>query len=298
VELAGRSTSVHVEVVLTARGAGTAEVLIRRAFPVAVQADGEKMTAQFVEGTVADLLHASDIELGPEDFVEPAPETPLKENLVVEVRRVDYSEETKREQLEPEVVDAYVATLDVGMADAFVESASATYDVTYRHKLVDGEVAEREIVEMIPMVQPRPADSHAIEEGVPCSRIEGFDDIETDISGLPVGYTRLMEDAVCASYSASRGSGASGLGLYCGTVAVNPEIIPYGTRLYVTSSDGTFVYGYCIATDTGTALMAGRIDLDLFFETDAECMRFGKRAMNVYILPDPPAENETGDAGA
>lgn len=137
---------------------------------------------------------------------------------------------------------------------------------------------------MVPVVAPRPADSNVITKGVPCSRIEGYDDVEMGPDGLPVNYTRLMESAVCTAYSSSGGRGASGLGLYCGTVAVNPNIIPYGTRMYITSADGNFIYGFAIATDTGGAMMEGRVDIDLYFETNAECLQFGKRALNVYIL--------------
>lgn len=292
VKEAGLQTGTHDKIVYTAADEGSADVEIQRAFPVAVEADGEKITAQMVEGTVADLLEESAVELGPEDYVEPAPETPLEKHMMVEVNRVSYTEETRQEELAPEVVDAYKATLP---QDAeFVESYNATYEVTYRDKLVNGEVVESEIVELIPMVAPRPADSYEFIEGVPCSRIEGWDDVEMGPDGLPVNATEVWEGAVCTAYSASRGRGSSGLGLYCGTAAVNPNRIPYGTRMYITSADGKFVYGYCIATDTGTAMMEGHVDLDLFFETNAEARRFGKRALNVYFLP--PVADSTAEA--
>ncbi|MDL2294460.1 ubiquitin-like domain-containing protein [Ruminococcaceae bacterium OttesenSCG-928-D13] len=290
---AGLVTSTHDEIVYEPSDTGTADLVVRRAFPVAVEADGETITAQFVEGTVADLLEKSEVELGPEDFVEPAPETPLEKMMLVEVNRVDYVEETRREELTPEAVEAWVAALP---EDAeFVESYNGTYDVTYRDRLVNGEVESSEIVELVPLVQPRPADSYTITAGVPCSRIEGYDDIEFGPDGLPIGYTDMWEGAVSTAYSSSGGRGASGLGLYCGTVAVNPNRIPYGTRMYITSADGKFIYGFAIATDTGTALMENHIDLDLYFETNAECLQFGKRGMNVYFFgPEPAGEEAAG----
>lgn len=36
-----------------------------------------------------------------------------------------------------------------------------------------------------------------------------------------------------------------------GHIAVNPKQFPYGTELYIVSLDGKFVYGYCMAADTG-----------------------------------------------
>lgn len=67
-----------------------------------------------------------------------------------------------------------------------------------------------------------------------------------------------------------------------GVVAVDPNIIPYGTKLYITS--GNIVYGYAIAGDTGGAAMAGDILVDVFYDTYDECAAFGRRDMTVYII--------------
>lgn len=62
-----------------------------------------------------------------------------------------------------------------------------------------------------------------------------------------------------------------------GIVAVDPRIIPFGTKLYI---DG---YGYGVAADTGGAIKGRR--LDLFFETESEAIKWGRRNVNVYIQP-------------
>ena len=76
---------------------------------------------------------------------------------------------------------------------------------------------------------------------------------------------------------------SSGLGLHYGTVAVNPNVIPYGTKMYITSPDGKFVYGWAIATDTGTAMMEGTVGVDLFYETYLESSLNWKNEVNIYI---------------
>ena len=80
------------------------------------------------------------------------------------------------------------------------------------------------------------------------------------------------------------GKGSSGLGLGYGTVAVDPSVIPYGTLLYITSTDGSFVYGYAVATDTGIAVQKGQILVDLFYETYAESVINGAIQVNVYVV--------------
>ena len=74
------------------------------------------------------------------------------------------------------------------------------------------------------------------------------------------------------------------LGLGYGTVAVDPSVIPYGTLLYITSTDGSFVYGYAVATDTGIAVQKGQILVDLFYETYAESVINGAIQVNVYVV--------------
>ena len=67
-----------------------------------------------------------------------------------------------------------------------------------------------------------------------------------------------------------------------GTVAVDPKVIPLGTALYIVTDDGEYIYGYCIAEDTGGAVKGNIVDL--FFNTLAECYAFGRRNCTVYVL--------------
>jgi len=67
-------------------------------------------------------------------------------------------------------------------------------------------------------------------------------------------------------------------------VAVDPSVIPYGTRLYIVSTDGKRVYGEAVAGDTGGAMLSGKVLVDLFYENESDCYAFGRREVNVYIL--------------
>lgn len=61
-----------------------------------------------------------------------------------------------------------------------------------------------------------------------------------------------------------------------GTIAVDPKVIKLGTKMWVEG------YGYGIAQDTG-GLIKGNI-IDLFMDTEAECWKWGRRQVQVYIL--------------
>jgi len=82
----------------------------------------------------------------------------------------------------------------------------------------------------------------------------------------------------------SPGYGITASGTYAkvGTVAVDPKVIPLGTKMYIVSTDGNVVYGYCTAEDTGGAIKGNKVDL--FYNTTSECLQFGRRSVYVYIL--------------
>ena len=61
-----------------------------------------------------------------------------------------------------------------------------------------------------------------------------------------------------------------------GVVAVDPAVIPLGTRLFIEG------YGYAVAADTGGAIDGH--DLDLGFMTVDECLQWGRRKATVYVL--------------
>ena len=75
---------------------------------------------------------------------------------------------------------------------------------------------------------------------------------------------------------------ATGTRVRIGTVAVDPRVIPYGTRMYIVSNDGGYVYGLSAAEDCGGGIKGNRIDL--YFPTTAECFQFGVRGCTVYFL--------------
>jgi 3D (Asp-Asp-Asp) domain-containing protein len=63
-----------------------------------------------------------------------------------------------------------------------------------------------------------------------------------------------------------------------GVVAVDPNVIKLGTRLYVQG------YGYAQALDVGSAIKGNKIDL--YFETYQEAIKWGRKKVKVFILKD------------
>ena len=94
-----------------------------------------------------------------------------------------------------------------------------------------------------------------------------------------MNYTAIMSmEATAYLPSDGGGSGITAMGIPAayGVVAVDPGIIPLGSRLYIPG------YGMAIAADTGGAIYGYRIDLCM--ESYAEAMDFGRRVVTVYVL--------------
>ena len=75
---------------------------------------------------------------------------------------------------------------------------------------------------------------------------------------------------------------ATGTTVHIGTVAVDPKVIPYGTRMFIVTNDGSYVYGISTAEDCGSSIKNNRVDL--YMPTTAECFRFGVKDCTVYFL--------------
>ena len=78
------------------------------------------------------------------------------------------------------------------------------------------------------------------------------------------------------------GTTATGTPARYGAIAVDPDVIPYGTRMYIVSNDGYWIYGEATAEDCGGAIN-GYI-IDLYFDSYDTCIQFGRRDCTVYIL--------------
>ena len=92
-------------------------------------------------------------------------------------------------------------------------------------------------------------------------------------------YAAVMAMEATA-YLPTDGSGAgitaTGIPATYGVAAVDPSVIPLGSRLYIPG------YGEAIAADTGSAIYGYKIDLCM--ESYDQAMQFGRRTITVYVL--------------
>lgn len=92
----------------------------------------------------------------------------------------------------------------------------------------------------------------------------------------------------CGKSPSSPGYGvtASGLKIIPGTgmkvIAVDPKVIPLGSKVYVQGLNGAWDYGYAVAGDTGGAIKSMKIDL--YMDSHEETLSWGRKKVNIYVV--------------
>ncbi|MGI5893170.1 MAG: 3D domain-containing protein [Candidatus Merdivicinus sp.] len=258
---------------------------IDRAFDVAFDNGGTLTTVPMLENeTVADLLQRAGVSLGEEDIITPALTEVVTPETTVTLQRITYETHIASETIPYETIEQHTPLLKDGKTRQLEEGSNGSQTRTTVNKYING-VYQETISETVEVTKA--AVNEVVLYGDSSATVTTLEvpaDLQLDSNGNPVNYSKKITGKGTA-YSAWDGAKtASGRYAIPGHVAVNPNVIPYGSKLYIKSSDGKFVYGYAIAADTGIALMDGRVTVDLYFDTYLESCLFGAKTMDIYVL--------------
>lgn len=256
-------------------------VTIADGVKVTVTADGETNAVYLAKGNVVDSLNNKGYGVDDDDILSVERSADVAEGMSITINRVDYKDETVTESIAYDTKKEGSDEIELGETKVKTEGVNGAQKVTSRCKYIDGEKVAEEVIDT--QVTKEPVDE-VILVGTKGSNLTSVAGTFTDYNGATVAYSRVVTGSGTA-YTAPAGAGtATGVPAYHGGVAVNPNVIPYGTKLYIESTDGSFVYGYATAVDTGGALMDGSAVVDCFYNTYGECVNFGRRNVNVYIV--------------
>lgn len=154
------------------------------------------------------------------------------------------------------------------------------------NKLQEGSGRQFTMLEPLPVITAATENQSSTEAS---SNAEAEDGVPLDggtittASGEILTYTKSISmTATAYSCEGYTGITATGTTARVGAVAVDPSVIPLGTRLYIITEDGMYNYGVCVAEDTGGLIQGNRVDL--YFDTENECDVFGVRNCTVYVL--------------
>jgi len=272
--------------------------------------DGKYELVKVPTGTVEEALTYLNVKLGKYDKINCKLTDAVADNMEILVTRVEYKQVKSIEKIPYETVETYSDDLNEGESKISTKGADGEYTIITKQIIVDGEVtSEEEISKEVTKEavneeviigtkgnnESTETEKRSAKKGTAVQSENGASNTETgvpvsaengvlyDENGNTVSYSTVYHGSGTAYYAPAGSLTASGQEVYVGGVAVNPDIIPLGTKLYIVADDG-FVYGYATAIDTGGALYEGSAIVDVFYFTYEECAEFGRRDVSVYVL--------------
>lgn len=251
---------------------------ITRAFPVYIKADGGTNEVRVCGGTVADALREAWITLGERDVVSLPLENEVEPGTEIVVTRITTKRVIKEEPIPFETKTTYTKSL-VPNARVKVKAGKKGIETrTYEETYIDGELVGSDLIASEITKAPVAAEYQVGSTKQVVSQFDPPKGMKFDKNGNPVNYKKKVTGKATA-YSTRRKTK-----LVEGCVAMDLSKYPRGSWLYIKSRDGSYVYGYAKVADTGTALVQGKVLVDCFFDTFAECYQFGAKTLDVYVL--------------
>lgn len=230
---------------------------------------------------VGDILNDLNVHLGELDYTEPSLDTYVDHGDTIVVNRVREEIEEIEETIPHESIVRKTNKLDVGTNKLIQEGQDGLKVKKIKNVYINGNLVEEAPVGEETVREPTPK---IVEQGTRsvAKTSRGNIKYRKVLTMTATAYDNSYESTGKRPGDKYWGVTASGTKARVGAVAVDPNIIPLGTRLYVESLDGTKDYGFCVAEDTGGAIKGNKIDL--FFNTASEVRNFGRRKVKVYIL--------------
>lgn len=251
---------------------------IIRASKVSINVDDNTYTIYQSMKTVNDAINQANIILNTDDIINIPLDTILTNDTNITITRVTTRITEVNDNLNFEVILQPTNTLKDGEyrilqqgADGYIKSS--TFQRLHDNKVISEEVLSYDKLDPINEIRLI-GDSTAIS-----SRIIPNSQLSLDENGNPTEYIHKYTGKATA-YSAL----GKPTNLIPGDVAMNLDLVPRGSKVYVKTPDNSYIYGYGEVSDTGTALVDNIILIDLFFDSYLESCLFGAKEIEVYVL--------------
>ena len=273
---------------------GISEITVRRAQLVTVHMGGQALQLSTTAETVGQVLPLLELDDDASVEVSLPLDAEVEEGMEFSVQVVSNRVEAYTTQIPYQTLYCQDASLPEGQEQVLTQGSMGQQVNTVQVRYVDGIEVSRTVVKQEVVLQPvdtliavgsAPAAPAQDTESKPIDGVIIGDGTITLSTGEVLTFTDTWQVRATAYNHLDEGCDmytATGTTVRIGTVAVDPRYIPYGTRMFIVSNDGEYVYGIATAEDCGGAIKRDRIDL--YFPTVGECFEFGRRDCTIYFL--------------
>jgi uncharacterized protein YabE (DUF348 family) len=249
---------------------------ITRAVNVKVAVDGTSLTFESAAANVGEMLAAEGVKIAEQDKVTPAKDSKLQDGLEISVVRVNTTDITEVSALEFSTAYKTDNSILKGIKKVVQEGQAGEQSTVFKVTYENGEEVSRTLASTTVTKEP-------VEKIVATGTAVAVASSTTASRGGDFSASKVVNMKSTAYSSLETGSNITASGAVAvrntsgySTIAVDPSVIPLGTKVYVEG------YGYAIAQDTGGAIKGNIIDV--YFNTMSEVNGWGVKYVNVYIL--------------
>ena len=270
----------------TQPGAGGQEITVRRSQTIYINYYGEEMTANSHGETVEALLNRLNLALGENDTVSWPLSDETYDGMHLRVENVIHQEQTYTATIAHTTSYYQDPSLPAGMEVVVVEGSDGELLCTANVTYINGREVSRTVLKEN-LTRSPVGEVIALGTGLASAPATDADMpiITDDLIILPSGevLSYVGKTTCWATAYYNQGITATGTVAQYGVVAVDPRFIPHGTRMFIITNDGDYVYGIAAAEDAGDSNIVGN-RIDIWLPTRAECIQFGYRDCTVYFL--------------
>lgn len=239
------------------------QIVVNRAFTVAVIADGQRKEILSPAVTIAEAVQLAGFTIGEKDIIKTQEGEKTVPNQEIEVIRVT-EQEINEEKTLPYGTDSTIDnTLERGLSKTIKKGENGLALDTIKITYYNGVEEKRQLLK-------------SEVKKLPVNKVVAMGNITTVSRGNQRFNFREALYVQASAYTYTGHRTATGTNPTVGTVAVDPRVIPLGSKLYIEG------YGYARAEDTGGAVKGNAIDL--FMEQRQQCLNWGRRTVKVYVL--------------
>jgi uncharacterized protein YabE (DUF348 family)/3D (Asp-Asp-Asp) domain-containing protein len=262
------------------------KIYIKRAVTMYISVDGREIETATSDETIEDMLNTEGITYSLLDKVSPLPTNSIEAGMKVSITRVETKILKEYNPIDFSTVINKDNTLVNTVKKVAQEGKPGEKELTIRVIFENGKEVSRKVIQEL--VTKHPTDRILVHGTLSAPTLSrgGSPARETFAINTPeaLSYKKVLRCVATAYSSEQPGIGtrtATGTTVRrnpngYSTIAVDPRVIPYGTRVYVEG------YGYAIAEDCGGAIKGNKIDV--YLNTVRDCYNWGRRTVNVYIL--------------
>ncbi len=251
------------------------KIVYREAVPVTLTVNRRTLVVRTAATTVRDFLAAQRVRIGAHDEVSPPLDGSVAAHDSVRVVHVATWTARVRQHFAQKVRNRTDALLPLGRTTTVEPGHAGLREMTYRFVKRGSDAPLRTTLAARIVREPQ---TRIIAHGV--AAYASFARVAEQGFASAVHFAGAALHMIATAYTGGcygcSGVTASGTRAGFGVIAVDPHVIPLGTKLFVRG------YGRAVAGDTGSAILGNRIDLGMNSQQDA--MRFGRRAVTVYVL--------------